>query len=79
MAGEMKWGMRKSVDRTISGTCLGRRSFVFFAILTYHRHLYVLAYVSRGLGRGGGAVNGTWLEAHASVPLEKLSFDMEKL
>jgi len=39
----------------------------------------ISAYVSRGVGRGGGAVNGTWLEAHASVTLENLFIDMEKL
>jgi hypothetical protein len=52
-----------------------------FLILNCHRHRYELAYVSRRLGRGGGAVNGTWLEAHASVTLEILfnSIDMEKL
>jgi len=32
----------------------------------------ISAYVSRGLGGGGGTVNGTWLEAHASVTLKKL-------
>jgi hypothetical protein len=90
IAGEMGWECEKVLtERFPVRVCLWlfvrvffRNSLNKFLILNCHRHRYELAYVSRGLRRGEGAVNGTWLEAHASVTLDSrkfVLFDMEKL
>jgi hypothetical protein len=85
IAGETGWGCEKVLtERFPVRVCLWsflRRGFFRdslnkFLILNCHRHRYVLAYVSRGLGRGGGAVNSTWLEAHASVTLVFIEIKM---
>jgi hypothetical protein len=71
IAGEMRWECEKVLTERFPVRVLVVRS-------DFSQHLiaiviaYVLAYVSRGPRRGGGAVNGTWLEADASVTLEKL-------
>ena len=80
IAGEVRWECKKVLtERFPVHVCLWsfiricfRNSLNIFFILNCHRYRYVLAYVSRGLGRGGGAVNGTWLEAHTGVTLLKL-------
>ena len=82
IAGEMRWGCEKVLTERFP-VRLFSRSLVPTFFLFFHDSLnkflililiaiviaMLLAYVSRGLGRRGGAVNGTWLETHASVTL----------
>jgi hypothetical protein len=78
IAGEMRWECEKVLTERFPVRVLsfGRSFGFFFAIhlvISFSCLIVIIvAYVSRGPGRGGGAVNGTWLEAHASVTLDKL-------
>jgi nicotinamide N-methyltransferase len=81
VAREMGWKCEKLLTERfpvrVSVISKSRASLIQSFVIDGH-HLFLSADVSRGLGRGRGAVNCAWVEAHASVTPRNISIATER-